>query len=85
MRFGEDVEIPLGSIRVYNGARHRVDNGTAYHPHGKGEAVTENVPGDLAAGGYVVTWRIISPTRALSVKTGQPQRISTTARFTPAG
>jgi copper transport protein len=60
MHFGEDVEVSFGAVRVFDAAGHRVDQGNAYHPHGDGHAVAVNMPGDLRAGGYVVTWRVIS-------------------------
>ncbi len=60
MHFGEDVEVAFGAVRVFDAAGKRVDTGSPYHPHGDGHTVAINVPGDLAAGGYVVTWRVIS-------------------------
>lgn len=58
--FGEDVEIQFGAVRVYNSGSKRVDDGASYHPNGDGHAVAVKVPSNLAAGGYVVTWRVIS-------------------------
>ena len=60
LHFGEDVEVQFGAVRVFDSGSHRVDTGNAYHPHGDGRAVAINVPSNLAAGGYVVTWRVIS-------------------------
>jgi copper transport protein len=60
LHFGENVEIQFGAVRVFDSGSHRVDTGNAYHPQGDGRAVAINVPPDLAAGGYVVTWRVIS-------------------------
>jgi copper transport protein len=60
MVFDEPVGISLGSVMVYDSRGRRVDNGGPYHPSGNGKAVSEKVPSDLPAGGYVVTWRVVS-------------------------
>jgi copper transport protein len=60
VRFGEPVEIQFGAIRVFNATAKRVDSGASYHPGGDNHAVAENVPATLPAGGYVVTWRVVS-------------------------
>lgn len=60
LHFGEDVEVQFGALRVYDSQSKRVDMGGDYHPHGDGHAVAVNVPPHLPAGGYVVTWRVIS-------------------------
>ena len=60
MVFDEQVGISPGSVMVYDSRGRRVDRGHPYHPAGNGKAVSENVPPDLPAGGYVVTWRVVS-------------------------
>jgi copper transport protein len=60
LHFDEDVEIQFGAVRVFNAGGRRVDTGSAYHPHGDGHAVATNVRATLAAGGYAVTWRVVS-------------------------
>jgi copper transport protein len=60
MGFDEAVELPLGSVAVYDSSGHRVDQGLAYHPSGRASEVATNLPGHLRSGGYVVTWRVIS-------------------------
>ena len=60
MGFDETVEIPLGSVAVYNSAGHRVDQGLPYHPGGRASQVATSLPSGLRPGGYVVTWRVIS-------------------------
>jgi copper transport protein len=60
LHFGEAVEIQFGAIRVFDTSSQRVDSGNAYHPNGDGRAVAINVAKNLPAGGYVVTWRVIS-------------------------
>ena len=60
MVFDEPVGISLGSVMVYDARGLRVDKGGPYHPSGNGKAASENVPPDLPAGGYVVTWRVVS-------------------------
>ena len=57
--FGEPVEISLGSLRVYDSHSIRVDSGKPEHPGGDTHSVAVKV-NHLAAGGYVVTWRVIS-------------------------
>ena len=58
--FGENVEIQFGAVRVYDSNAHRVDNGRSYHPHGDQHSVATDITEKLPAGGYVVTWRVIS-------------------------
>ena len=60
MVFDEPVGISLGSVMVYDSRGRRVDKGGPYHPAGNDKAVSENVPRDLPADGYVVTWRVVS-------------------------
>ena len=60
LHFGEDVEIQFGAVHVYNSASQRIDDGNSYHPNGDGHSVAVKIPSKLAAGGYVVTWRVIS-------------------------
>jgi copper transport protein len=60
LRFGEDVEVQFGAIRVYDANSKRVDTGNAYHLHGDGRVVAVNLASNLPSGGYVVTWRVIS-------------------------
>ena len=60
LHFDEDVEIQFGSVRVYSAAGRRVDRGLAYHPNGDHHSVATKVAGNLAEGGYAVTWRVIS-------------------------
>lgn len=60
LHFGEPVEVSFGSVRVFNAAAQRTDTGRAVHPGGDSHAVAMAVPGTLAPGGYVVTWRVIS-------------------------
>jgi copper transport protein len=57
--FGEHVELPPGSLRVYNTNDIRVDTGTAHHPGGDEHSVAIGVH-HLSPGGYVATWRVIS-------------------------
>jgi copper transport protein len=60
LHFDEQVEVSFGSIRVFNSNSKRVDAGNATHAPNNSHAVQIDVPASLPAGGYVVTWRVIS-------------------------
>ena len=60
LHFGEPVDVDFGSVRVLAPDGHRVDEGGAHHPRADGRAVAVAVPARLAAGTYVVVWRVIS-------------------------
>src|SRR5882724_3137096 len=60
LRFGESVEIPLGSVRVFaSPSGKQVETGAATHADGQGNAVAVKLP-KLDKGGYIVTWRVTS-------------------------
>ncbi|HEV7686715.1 MAG TPA: copper resistance protein CopC [Acidimicrobiia bacterium] len=60
LRFGESVEIPLGSVRVFaSPSGKQVETGAAGHADGQGNAVAVKVP-KLDKGTYIVTWRVTS-------------------------
>ncbi|HEV7863881.1 MAG TPA: CopD family protein [Acidimicrobiia bacterium] len=60
LRFGEAVEIPLGSIRVFaSPSGKQVETGAAGHADGQGAAVAVKLP-KLDKGTYIVTWRVSS-------------------------
>jgi copper transport protein len=56
--FSEPVETAFGSIRVYDSAARRFDDGQIHRPDAR--AVSVGVAGRLARGTYTVTWRVIS-------------------------
>jgi copper transport protein len=58
LRFDEPVEIPLGSIRVYDASRRAVETGKPERA-GSDETVQVSLPA-LGDGGYVVSWRVVS-------------------------
>jgi copper transport protein len=60
LHFDEQVEVSFGSIRVFNASSKRVDAGNATHVPSDSHSVQVDVPTSLPAGGYVVTWRVIS-------------------------
>jgi copper transport protein len=60
LRFGESVEVAVGSVRVFDAGAHRVTTGRPHHPTGQGSSVEVNLPRTLPDGPYVVTWRVIS-------------------------
>ncbi|MGO9874604.1 MAG: copper resistance CopC/CopD family protein [Acidimicrobiia bacterium] len=59
MHWGESVGIKLGAVRMYDEHGHMVNIGAPEHPPGDGSTVVASLP-RLAAGTYVVTWRVIS-------------------------
>jgi copper transport protein len=59
LTFDEPVEIPLGSVRLFDCAGARVDAGEPRHAPGSDEVVVAAVP-DLAEDTYRVTWRVLS-------------------------
>jgi copper transport protein len=60
LHFGENVEIPLGSIRVFESpSGKQVETGAAEHPGGQGNSVSVKLP-KLDKGTYIVTWRVTS-------------------------
>ncbi|HEV7862340.1 MAG TPA: copper resistance CopC family protein, partial [Acidimicrobiia bacterium] len=60
LRFGESVEIPLGSVRVFaSPSGKQVETGAAGHADGQGNAVAVKLP-KLDKGTYIVTWRVTS-------------------------
>jgi copper transport protein len=60
LHFGENVEIPLGSIRVFaSPSGKQMETGAAEHPGGQGSAVSVKLP-KLDKGTYIVTWRVTS-------------------------
>jgi copper transport protein len=58
LQFSEAVETAFGSIRVYDCGGERVDSGKVARPSDSSVAV--NLDGNLPAGTYTVTWRVIS-------------------------
>lgn len=60
LRFGEAVEIPLGSIRVFaSPSGKQIETGAAGHADGQATAVSVKLP-KLDKGTYIVTWRVTS-------------------------
>jgi copper transport protein len=60
LHFGEAVEIPLGSVRVFaSPSGKQVETGAAGHADGQGNAVAVKLP-KLDKGTYIVTWRVTS-------------------------
>jgi copper transport protein len=58
LRFNEPVETALGSVRVFDGATRRVDDGATTHP-GPSQVEVGLEPG-LPRGTYTVAWRVVS-------------------------
>ena len=57
LTFSDPVETPFGSVRVYNSAARRVDDGRTTRPNRN--AVAVRLPSDLGPGTYTVAWRIV--------------------------
>jgi copper transport protein len=58
LRFNEAVETAFGSVRVYDGAARRVDEGGTTRPQPRQVAV--RVRSGLPRGTYTVAWRAVS-------------------------
>ncbi len=59
LTFGEDVTLTVGSLRVFDPAGKRVDEGVPTHG-ATGHQVTVRLKPDLPRGSYAVAWRVIS-------------------------
>ncbi len=60
LHFDEQVSVSPASIEVFNASAKRVDSGTTRHVPNDSRAVETAIPTSLPAGGYVVTWRVVS-------------------------
>lgn len=58
LRFDEAIATVLGSVRVYDGAARRIDDGETSRP--QADEVAVGLPRSLAKGTYTVAWRVIS-------------------------
>jgi copper transport protein len=58
LRFSEEVETAFGSVRVYDGAARRVDEGGTTRPEPREVAV--RLRSGLPRGTYTVAWRVVS-------------------------
>ena len=58
LRFSEPVETAFGSVRVYDGAARRVDDGGTTRPQPREVAV--GLRSGLPRGTYTVAWRVVS-------------------------
>lgn len=59
-RFSEPVEGNFGSVRVYDAAGERVEEGEAFHPDGAGSELAVALRPDLPDGSYTATYRVVS-------------------------
>jgi copper transport protein len=60
VRFNEPVEATLGAVRVFDADGRRLDTGPVTRPGGDARAVAVDLPEDLGAGAFVVTYRVVS-------------------------
>jgi len=60
LHFSEAVEVSFSSVQVFDANAKRIDAGDAGHVPGDARSVEVGVPASMAAGGYVVTWRVTS-------------------------
>lgn len=60
LTFSETVGTGLGYLRVVDTDGNRVDDGVITDPDGAGTSVAVGLPADLPAGGYIVSFRVIS-------------------------
>lgn len=59
LEFSEPVQIPAGSVEIFNEKSDRINTGKPQHPNGNTLAVEVPIDG-LPVGGYVVSWRVVS-------------------------
>lgn len=59
-RFNEPVEATFGSVRVYDQRGERVDDGRAFQPPGRADAIAVRIGHRLAPGRYVAVYRVVS-------------------------
>lgn len=57
LTFGEAVQLPAGSVRVFDPDGVQVDDG---HPRGRGDTVRVGIRPGPGQGSYTVAWRVIS-------------------------
>lgn len=60
LRFDEPVEVQLGAVRVFDAGGREVQAGSATHPGGRQDTIAVRLGRALPAGGYTVTYRVIS-------------------------
>ena len=60
LHFDQQVSVSPTSIEVFNASAKRVDSGDTKHVPGDSHSVETAIPVSLPAGGYVVTWRVVS-------------------------
>ncbi|WEO96559.1 copper resistance protein CopC [Streptomyces sp. FXJ1.172] len=86
LTFSESVGLLTDSFRVYDPANRRVRTGSAGHAPGSPDTARVALPGKLAAGTYMVAWRVVSAdshpvSGALTFSVGR--RTATTASAAP--
>ncbi len=59
LQFGENVEVSLGAIRLFDANGNEISIGPPEHPGGTGAVVAADLP-TLGTGAYVVAWRVVS-------------------------
>jgi copper transport protein len=59
-RFSEPVEGSFGALRVFDSAGRRVDEGDAFHPDDRSQALAVDLRGGLPDGTYTATYRVVS-------------------------
>ncbi len=60
LHFDQQVSVSPTSIEVFNSSAKRVDSGDTKHVPNDSHSVDTAIPASLPAGGYVVTWRVVS-------------------------
>jgi len=60
LHFDQQVSVSPTSIEVFNASAKRVDSGNTKHVPNDSHSVETAIPASLPAGGYVVTWRVVS-------------------------
>jgi len=60
LHFDQQVSVSPTSIEVFNSSAKRIDSGDTRHVPNDSHSVETAIPASLPAGGYVVTWRVVS-------------------------
>ncbi|HEY2429843.1 MAG TPA: copper resistance protein CopC [Acidimicrobiales bacterium] len=60
LHFDQQVSVSPTSIEVFNASAKRIDSGSTKHAPNDSRSVETAIPTSLPAGGYVVTWRVVS-------------------------
>jgi len=90
LTFSESVSLDVGYVRVVDARGQRVDEGDPSHPNGKGDMASVKLRAGLGAGGYIVSYRVVSAdshpvSGAFAFTVGSGPLVGTTGAVTDSG